>query len=405
MIKTQIHLDVVSKKLAAACVLLTCAIAAPLRVSGQTFTVLYSFTGGVDGWAPYAGLVRDNAGNLYGTTSQGGSSGACTFGCGVVFKVDTFGTETVLHSFSRGDDGATPAYGYMVRDNAGNLYGTTYAGGAAGNGVAFRIAPNGKELSLPFRGGANGGFPYAGLVKDSAGNFYGTTLLRGTGCAPYGCGTVYKISPTGKQTVLHSFTGGTDGSFPWDQLVLDSTGNLYGTTETGGPSGLGTVFKIAPNGQETVYDITSGGGLIPVAGLVADRSGNLYGTTLFGGIGSGSIFKLDTSGQLTLLYSFCSLLNCADGSNPYGGLTIDASGNLYGTTSSGGGFFQAGTIFKLDPSGQLTTLYSFCTQPPNCADGDIPYAGLILDGQGNLYGTATAGGASNSGTVFKLAPQ
>jgi len=404
MTSFRLRFHLVPEILTALSALVVFVVASPRPMAAQSLTVLYSFTGGADGWAPYSGLVRDSAGNLYGTTYEGGSSGACTFGCGTVFKIDTSGKETVLHSFTRGMDGANPVFGYLLRDNAGNLYGTTYYGGTAGNGAAFKINPNGKVLSLPFRGGNNGGFPYAGLVRDSAGNFYGTTNLRGTGCAPYGCGTAYKISPTGKQTVLHSFAGGaSDGSFPWDQLVVDSTGNLFGTTELGGPSGFGTVFKLSPDGQETVYDVTSADGVVPIAGLVADGSGNLYGTTLLGGIGYGSIFKLDTSGHFTLLYSFCSHTNCSDGSEPWSGVALDAAGNIYGTTSAGG-LTLSGTIYKLDTSGRLTTLYNFCSLP-SCADGGVPYAGLILDGNGNLYGTASIGGTTNSGTVFKLSPQ
>jgi uncharacterized repeat protein (TIGR03803 family) len=215
--------------------LLSIALATATQpAQAQTFSVLYAFTGGADGGTPYAGLVLDNQGNLYGTTTQGGTGLlGCTLGCGTVFKVDASGNETVLHNFGEAtSDGAAPLFGSLVRDGAGNLYGTTSFGGSHDSGTIFRLSTSGKETVISFTGGANGGFPYAGLVTDAAGNAYGTTYYRGTGCLPYGCGTVFKVSSTGKEAVLYSFTGGADGGYLWDGVVRDSAGNLYGPRST-----------------------------------------------------------------------------------------------------------------------------------------------------------------------------
>jgi uncharacterized repeat protein (TIGR03803 family) len=330
----------------------------------------------------------------------------CPTGCGTVFKVDATGNETVLHSFGETNtDGAFPFYGYLVRDGAGNLYGTTDYGGIHGSGTIFRVSPTGKEVFFSFNG-SDGGFPFAGLVADTSGNFYGTTYVRGTGCLPYGCGTVFKINSKGKESILYSFTGAPDGDNPFAGLVRDSAGNLYGTTITGGTNGAGTVFKVDTTGKETVlYSFCSNAcqdGEIPYSALIRDNAGNLYGTTLAGGMfGSGTVFKLDSTGVETVLYNFCSQSGCTDGSQPYAGLVRDAAGNLYGTTY-GGGANQAGTVFEVDKTGKETVLYSFCSLP-GCTDGGLPYAGLARDNAGNLYGT-TSNFAEAYGTVFKIAP-
>jgi len=250
--------------------------------------VLYSFTGGADGADPQAGLVRDSSGNLYGTAFYGGA-----YGWGVVFKVDTTGAETVLYSFTGGSDGGEPLAG-LLRDSAGNLYGTTY-GGAYGWGVVFMLDPTGAETVLySFTYGAN---PYAGLVRDSAGNLYGTTEAGGA----YGLGAVFKVKENSKEKILYSFTGGADGTDPRGGLVRDSASNLYGTTWQGGAYGWGVVFKVDSTGKETVlYTFTGGAdGGNPAAGLLRDSAGNLYGTTYFGGVvsdacsmGCGVVFKI-----------------------------------------------------------------------------------------------------------------
>jgi uncharacterized repeat protein (TIGR03803 family) len=268
-----------------------------------------------------------------------------------------------LHSFAGPPtDGALPEAG-LIGDEAGNLYGTTAYGGKSGYGAVFKLSEGGKESVLySFIGGATDGeYPIAGLVRDSAGNLYGTTYSGGDlTCSPgsgFGCGTVFKLSPTGKERVLYSFTG-ADGALPQAGLIRDSAGNLYGTTVYGGDFscgvlGCGTVFKLDGTGQESVlYSFGTEGafdGTAPYAGLFRDTAGNLYGTTLLGGAESslcGTVFKLDTEGTKTTLHSFGAT---GDGCAPYGGLVQDATGNLYGTTEHGGGTSSLGTVFKITP--------------------------------------------------------
>jgi len=233
-----------------------------------------------------AGLVQDGAGNLYGTTASGGASGL-----GTVFKLSVGGAEAVLHGFRGGSDGEYP-YAGVIRDAGGNLYGTTSAGGVSGFGTVFEIDAKGNETVLySFRGGANGEYPSASLVGDAAGNLYGTTNSGGTS----GSGIVFQISPAGKEAVLHSFKGGKDGEYPYASVIRDAAGNLYGTTYGGGASGWGTVFEINPTGKETVLYSFGGAadGASPEGGLVQDAAGHLYGTTKYGGaFGAGTVFEL-----------------------------------------------------------------------------------------------------------------
>jgi uncharacterized repeat protein (TIGR03803 family) len=365
----------------------------------QTLTVLYSFTGGADGYWPYAALIRDVAGNLYGTTFWGGA-----FDVGTVFKVDSTGEETVLHSFTGGADGENP-YAGLTGDAAGNLYGTTIGGGGNqpcnyyyGCGTVFELDATGKETVLhSFTDSPDGANPFAGLIRDAAGNLYGTTAGGGA----FGFyGTVFKLT-TGKYEVLYSFTGGADGAGPAGGLIRDAAGNLYGTSGAGGASNQGTVFELDVTGKETVlYKFGHGNrdGAGPVGGLVSDATGNLYGATVLGGTsGIGTVFKVDSRGKGTVLHSFTGQ---PDGAFPRAGLVRDAKGNLYGTTSSGGAF-DAGTLFKvaLNTTGKYEVLHSFTG-----ADGANPYAALIRDAAGNLYGTTFGGGAFGLGTVFKLTP-
>lgn len=254
-------------------------------------TLLYSFTGGADGSFPNGEFVRDTAGNIYGDTIVGGS------GSGVVFKVDKTGKETTLYTFTGGSDGGTPFSG-VIRDKSGNVYGTTYSGGSAGNGTVFKVSKTGTETVLhSFAGGTDGANPGGPVIRDAAGNLYGTTIVGGAGF-----GTVFKLDKTGKETVLYSFAGGTnDGAYPYEsRLVRDATGNLYGTTLYGGGtgcggSGCGTVFKVDPSGKETVlYSFTGGtDGGAPWVGLYRDKVGRLYGPTSSGGANNcGTVFKL-----------------------------------------------------------------------------------------------------------------
>ena len=219
-------------------------------------------------------------------------------------------TYTVLYRF-RGPDGAQPVYGRLIGDSAGNLYGTTVDGGASGLGVVFKLDKTGETVLHSFNG-TDGSEPFAGLIRDSTGNLYGTTKFGGI----WGNGVVFELDTTGTETVLYSFTGGTDGSLPYASLIRDSAGNLYGTTFEGGASGSGVVFELDTTGTETVlYSFTGRGhGANPVAGLIRNSAGNLYGTTANGGAsGHGVVFKVDTTGKETVLYSFTG---GADGGNP-----------------------------------------------------------------------------------------
>jgi uncharacterized repeat protein (TIGR03803 family) len=400
----EVCLRIASGGLALAVALVLVTLLAPLT-HAQTLIVLYSFTGGSDGAFPQAALIRDSAGNLYGTTEMGGDLSCPTVGCGTVFKLETTGALIVLYAFA-GLDGALPRAALIHGPN-GNFYSTTWQGGAAGFGTAFRVDATGKETVLHnFTGmGPDGGLLLAGLTRDAAGNFYGTASA--TIRQPGRWGTLFKVDPSGKGTILHTFTGKPDGAIPVAGLIRDASGNLYGTTYFGGSAGKGTVFKLDTASNETVlYSFTgnNGDGAQPYSGLIRDASGNLYGTTYFGGLaGKGTVFKLDTAGKLTVLHSFTDR---PDGASPVASLVMDASGNLYGTTGYGGATGK-GTVFKLDTAGKLTVLHSFA----GGLDGENPAANLIMDAKGNLYGTTLAGGpgtqcgvTNGCGTVFKLSP-
>jgi uncharacterized repeat protein (TIGR03803 family) len=362
----------------------------------QTFTVLYTFSGGADGAYPRA-IIRDIHGDLFGTTGSGGSSNN-----GTVFKLSRTGKETVLYSFSGGTDGGNPSTG-LIEDAKNNFYGTTIAGGASGNGTVFKLGSTGKETVLySLKGGADGALPFAGVILDARGNLYGTTIGGGA----YGGGTVFKVNKTGKETVLHSFGKGSDGMVPNAGVVRDASGNLYGTTEYGGAWGYGTVFRLSATGKEKVLYSFKGGtdAAGPYAGVIRDLTGDLYGTTYYGGVfGAGTVYKLSRTGKETVLHSFGE---GSDGAKPFVGVMEDAKGNLYGTTVYGGAT-NYGTVFELSKSGkQETVLYSF----PNATDGAFPYAGVLRDAEGNLYGSAADGGDVNAcggygcGVLYKLTP-
>jgi uncharacterized repeat protein (TIGR03803 family) len=379
--------------------------------SEQTFTTLHGFTGGTDGGYEFAPLILDSAGNLYGTTYQGGDYNCDPSnpgrGCGVVYRMDSAGNETVLYSFRTLPDAEFSQAG-LVRDNAGNLYGTTTWGGASNFGTVFKLDVTGKETVLySFTGGKDGRHPSAGLVRDSAGNLYGTTVYGGMlSCViqrtEFGCGVVFKLDKGGKETVLHRFNG-RDGGWPMADLIRDSQGNLYGTAYTG-TTNNGTVFKIDSTGKFTLLHRFNGGsdGYNPRAGLVRDGAGNLYGTTESGGASnSGTVYKIDRAGKETTLYNFTL---GTDGGLPYAALVRDAGGNLYGTTTLGGdlacnGGTGCGTIFKLDAAGHETVLHNFENTP-----GEFPQARLVMDSSGNLYGTTAGDDLANYGSVFKLTP-
>ncbi len=367
-------------------------VATAHRARAQTFTVLYNFTGSSDGGNPYAGVVRDAAGNLYGTTYYyGGTSSQ-----GVVFKVDTSGTESVLHSFTGSWDGGNP-FGGVVRDAAGNLYGTTVGGGTYNWGTVFKVSKSGKETTLhSFANGKDGCEPDGGLLRDKAGNLYGTT----TRCGTFSMGTVFKVSKTGKETVLHSFAG-TDGAWPmFTSLVMDKKGNLYGTTLYGGATGSGTVYKLSKGGALTVLHSFTGkttDGCFPAGTPAMDEKGNLYGAANgCGSAGLGIVWEVSSKGTETVLHNFTG--GETDGAYPTAGVIIDAKGNLYGDTEYGGasGF---GAVYELNPKGALTLLHSLAA-----SDGEYPWDNLIRDAKGNLYGTAYGGGSDGYGTVWKLTP-
>jgi uncharacterized repeat protein (TIGR03803 family) len=427
--------------------LVSTAIAARAQEE-PNYTALYTFTG-ADGEYPLGNVVRDQAGNLYGTAFNGGDLSGCNgSGCGVVFKVDRNGRETVLYSFTGGADGAFPASD-LLRDEAGNLYGTTHGGGDVsvsacsfnpGCGVVFKVDPTGKESVLyAFTGGADGLGPSSGLIRDEADNLYGTTVMGGDlirVCAGFpapGCGVVFKVDPTGKESVLYAFSGGADGYAPYGDLLRGSAGELYGVASNGGDVsgfcgdfvldatgflGCGTVFKLDPAGKFAVLHTFHGadGGPFPDGWLVPDNEGNLYGMSGNGGdlsgcsgLGCGVVFKVDRRGNETVLYSFTG---GADGAETFAGVVRDEEGNLYGTTYFGGDFSGSlctstgcGVVFKLDPTGKESVLYAFT----GGTDGASPNAGLFLGEKGNLYGTASDGGDTSCnvpygcGVVFKIA--
>jgi uncharacterized repeat protein (TIGR03803 family) len=358
-------------------------------------TTLYTFTDGTDGGNPYGGLVRDAAGNLYGTTFYGGAANM-----GVVFKVSKSGKQSVLYSFPGKPDAAHPGSDLLL-DSAGNIYGASYYGGTSGFGAIFKVTKSGKEKVLySFGALPDGQYPGSGLMQDDAGNLYGTTGYGGDS----GNGTVFRISKSGKEKVLHSFTG-PDGQNPFSTLLRDAAGNLYGTTSYGGTSGNGTVFKLTKGGKETVLHSFAGGtdGANPYAGLVQDDKGNFYGTTYYGGAGCqgydcGTVFEVTPKGKTTVLHAFA----LTEGHYPdFGTLVRDTAGNLYGTTYAGGAA-DMGVVFKVTSKGKQTTLYSFT----GGADEGFPVAGLIQDTAGILYGVTLGNGNTpvTYGTVFKLKP-
>jgi len=359
---------------------------------GGGFRIKHTFTG-QDGGLPTATLIQDSAGNLYGTTSSGGGSGL-----GVVFKLDTANTETVLHAFA-GPDGATP-HGGLVRDGSGNLYGTTSSGGASGLGTIFKVDTSGTETVLhSFTGNPDGANPYAGLVMDNSGNLYGTTENGGS----FGFGTIFKIDTSGSESVLHSFAGGSsDGADPKAGVILDATGNLYGTTFRGGSGGKGTVFELDTTNTETVLHNFTGGsdGGNPFGGVTRGKDGTLYGTTEIGSRMSGSkygcckgvVFSLSGSSE-KVLYTFTG---GNDGGTPAADLVL-YNGALYGTTLSGGPGHR-GTAFKVTiANGEERVLHGFTGK----GDGASPHAGLLINAAGVIYGTAEKGGRFRQGTLFQ----
>lgn len=361
-----------------------------------TFTGLASFNG-TDGYEPnHTALIQATDGNLYGTTSYGGGNGQ-----GTVFRITLSGKLTAIYSFcslAKCADGANP-YTSLVQAGDGDLYGTAYAGGANGQGTFFKITTGGTLTTLHnFCSKTNctdGAGPEGQLIQDTAGNYYGTTYAGGAN----GDGTVFRITPSGVLTTLHSFNG-TDGTAPQGG-VIEVNGLFYGTTSAGGTEGDGTVFEMTTAGVVATLHYfvgkSEGDGSSPYGWMVQASNGNLYGTTLYGGKnGLGSVFEITLAGKLTTLHSFCSQTGCADGSYATAGLIQATDGNLYGLTGHGGADGD-GTIYKITQAGVLTTLHGF-----DGSDGNNPIGGLVQDTNGDFYGMTEYGGADGDGTVFSL---
>jgi uncharacterized repeat protein (TIGR03803 family) len=368
----------------AAAALVVMALCAPNTALSQTETVLHSFTG-KDGSLPSQRLTMDSAGNLYGTTTGDYPS------IGSVFKLTPSGQLKVLFRFTDGQNRLFTT-GKLVLGGNGNLFGVDQTGGTFGSGSIFKLTQSGVFTALyNFTGQEDGAFPN-GVISDSHGNLYGTTNMGGA----FGQGTVFEFVPGGKVKTIYSFTGGSDGGEPFDSaLVRDSQGNLFGTTMfDGGMISFGVVFKVTPSGLETVLHTFLGGsdGAHPKGSLISDSEGNLYGTTSSGErLKGGTVFRITPSGVLSELHTFTG----PDGFDPNSGLALDANGSLYGTTFSGG-TTNDGVVFEIASDGNESVLLNF-----SGSDGATPYSGLILDENDNLYGTTGFGGVSNQGTVFK----
>jgi len=387
--------------------------------------VLYSFCAQQlcpDGSNPVAGLIPDAAGNLYGTSVYGGISN-CPHGCGTVFELSQVNgkwKEKVLHHFeNNGEDGFYPAAS-LIFDRLGNLYGTTAGSAYGGGGSVFELTPgkDGKwKEKILYSFGSEA--PLGSLIFDAEENLYGTTFYGGA----YSDGTVFMLAP-GKngrwtESVLHNFDyNGADGFSSRAAVIFDTSGNLYGTTVLGGTGGNGTVFEMTPgqNGswtEQVIYDFTGGSdGSLPTTGLVLDASGSLYSTAIAGGAGDwGTVFKLAPGKNGEWTFTVINSFDQSDGDSPDGSLIIDVYGNLYGTTNGGGAYDAncdypgCGTVYELTPgSGGTwteTVLHSF---NDNGVDGYQPYGSLVMDRNGNLYGTTNAGGAHGYGTVFEVTP-
>jgi len=379
-------------------------------------TTLYSFTGGNDGSFPHAGVIADAKGNFYGVTSSGGANHA-----GVIFELsppakgDTTWTQTTLYSFTGGNDGANPQAGLMM-DAKGNLYGTTYSGGATGNGVVFELARHKSKGTWTyhtlwgFTGGNDGGVPAGSLTMDSAGNLYGTTTQGGAGVV----GTVFELSPNGKkwsESVLYNFTGNNDGGEPMGNVLLGKDGNLYGTTAGYGQFNYGVVYKLTAQGGGnwgfSVLHAFAGGsdGEVPRDGLIQDANGTLYGATAGFAESYGNVFQMSTDGSnYNVIYSIIGGQGFT-GNGPWQTVSLGADGTIYGTTYADGAS-SFGEVFQLTPEGNSWTskvLYTF----PGGAGGQYSYSKVWLDKLGRLYGTTygVAGqGGFFPGTVWRIKP-
>jgi len=381
-----------------------------IQALAVTETTIHTFAGGVYSGDPLAGLVFDSAGNAYGTAISGGE------GYGTIYELSpsqSGWTATLLYSFDNAG-GAAP-YAPLILDSAGNLYGTAIWGGntsgacqGSGCGTVYELAKvsGGWEFHLlyAFTGGSDSAHPQAGLVFDKSGNLYGTTA----GGTPGGMGSVFELSPTNgtwKESTLYTFAGGNDGATPLSALTPGAQGTFYGTTAFGGPQNLGTVYRLTKTASKwreaVLYAFSGPDGAEPLAGSLLIRYGSLYGTTNFGGTSNmGTVFALSESNNSVVenvLYSFGGVR----GENPYGGLAVDAAGNFFGTATSGGSM-NNGVIFALhNASGtwQEKVLHNF----GGISDGSSP-TGTPAIYQGALFGQASGGGEWNSGVAWELTP-
>jgi uncharacterized repeat protein (TIGR03803 family) len=400
---------------------------------GQTVSTLVALDSKMGG-APQGTLVQGRDGNFYGTTEYNGADSG-----GTAFRVTPSGSVKVLHNFCAEQDCRDGEYAVagLLQANDGSIYGTTSLGGASNFGTVFKMTPAGKLSTLysfcSQAGCTDGEYPEAGLIQGTDGNLYGEAVNGGAfggGCGSYGCGTLFKITPQGTLTTLYTFCvqpndNCTDGELPIGGLIQGTDGSFYGTTASGGNSetcanGCGTVFRLTTEGVlTTLYTFCSlqncADGVSPHSGVIEGSDGNFYGTTSAGGMqycgpygaGCGTVFRITAEGALTTLHAF----DDTDGAQVFAGVAQGTDGNFYGTTYSGGAydscFGTCGTIFEITPSGQLTTLYNFCSQA-NCADGDNPLAGLAQGTDGKFYGTTYQGGMDSftctfgCGTIFSV---
>lgn len=387
--------------------------------SAQTYSVIHSFTGNQDGANPYTGLTLEGSSNLFGTTFGGAA------GFGTVFSLKASGSGWVLntlHTFQNGADGAGPM-GRLVIGSDGALYGSTSAGGGGacvtsnnyhGCGTIYKLMPpphfspsimtSWNATVLYTFQGTDGSYPQGDVMFDDSGTLYGTAVNGGNGW-----GLIYSLTPSDggwTQNILYNVMNNGDGQYPWGGVIFDGTGNLYGVMTTGGPNGWGAVYKLARSGsgwtESTVHGFTylgnDGGG--PQSGLIMDASGNMYGTTVHAPNAGGNAYELNASGG-GWNYNFLSAFHGGINLGPYASLVMDASGNLYGTTFADGQY-GFGSVFELTRSGGSWTYHSLHDFTGG-SDGASPMSALIFDPNGNIYGTASAGGAHNAGVVFKIA--
>jgi uncharacterized repeat protein (TIGR03803 family) len=424
-----------------------------LRPANAKEALLYSFS--ANGIIPFGGLIEDSKGAFYGMTQGGGSSGCGGNGCGTVYKLTPAGsgyTESVLYTFSGLSDGALPLFGSLIADKSGALYGTTQYGGTSincsgpnqptGCGVVFKLTPSGtsytESVLYSFKSGKDGAYPLSGLIAEKSGALYGTTSQGGNGSASNcpagggtgGCGTIFKLTPSGKtykESLVYTFEGGSDGAYPDGALIADSKGALYTTTELGGGGpcsvagvlGCGSVVKLTPSGKAFKESLlhsfeNSPDGAFPYDTLVLDsKTGAFFGTTINGGAnacsgyGCGTIFRLTPSGNgysESVLHSF----NGTNGALPVAGLIIDGD-SLYGGTIYGGNeacsfsnIPGCGAIFSIKPTGAgFKVVYDFAG---SSNDGAGVYSAPILGANGKLYGTTFVGGVGNAGSIYQLVP-